>query len=131
MSRLSRGLFLALVLAQAGHSVEEYSARLYDVLVPARLVSDFLSSDRRIGFAVFNVSLVAFGLWCYFGPVRHARPSARALAWFWVVLEFLNGAAHIGWALSAGSYRPGLATAPFLVATGADSGLDAWSPREV
>lgn len=38
------------------------------------------------------------------------------LAWFWVVLEFLNGCAHITWAASAGAYRPGLATAPVLVA---------------
>jgi hypothetical protein len=116
MSRLGRSAFLALILAQAGHSVEEYLARLYDVLAPARFVSGLLSSDRRIGFVIFNVSLVAFGLWCYFGPVRHARQSAPALAWFWVVLELLNGAAHMTWAMSVGAYRPGLATAPVLVA---------------
>ena len=116
MSRLSRSAFLALILAQAGHSIEEYFGRLYDVLAPARFVSGLLSSDRRIGFVIFNVSLVAFGLWCYFGPVRHARQSALALAWFWVVLELLNGATHIAWAMSVGAYRPGLATAPVLVA---------------
>lgn len=115
MSRLGRGAFLALILAQAGHSIEEYLGRLYDVLAPARFVSSLLFGDRRTGFVIFNVSLVAFGLWCYFGPVRHARQSAPVLAWFWVVLELLNGAAHITWSMSAGAYRPGLATAPVLL----------------
>ena len=40
MSRSSRILFLALILAQAGRSIEEYSTRLYDVLAPARLRRD-------------------------------------------------------------------------------------------
>jgi len=115
MNRLSRNAFLALILTQGGHSTEEYLARLYAVLAPARFVSGLLFSDRRIGFVIFNVSLVAFGLWCYFGPVRNARKSATALAWFWVVLELLNGAAHIIWAMSVGAYRPGLVTAPVLV----------------
>jgi hypothetical protein len=64
---------------------------------------------------IFNSSLVAFGLWCYFGPVLHARRSATALAWSWAVLEMMNGAAHVIWAASVGGYRPGLVTAPFLV----------------
>jgi hypothetical protein len=116
MNRPSRNAFLALVLAQAGHSFEEYFGRLYDVLAPVRFVSGLLWEDRRIGFAVANVSLVAFGLWCYFGPVRQDRPSAAALAWFWVVLELLNATVHVIWAISAGAYRPGLVTAPALAA---------------
>ena len=116
MSRSICFLFLALILVQAGHSMEEYSTQLYDVLIPARIVSGFISDDHRVGFAIFNISLVAFGLWCFFGPVLHASRSALALAWFWVVLELLNGCAHIAWAASAGAYRPGLATAPILLA---------------
>jgi hypothetical protein len=85
MNRLSRNTFLALILTQAGHSTEEYFARLYAVPAPARFVSGLLFSNRRIGFVIFNVSLVAFGLWCHFSPVRHARRSATALAWFWVI----------------------------------------------
>jgi Protein of unknown function with HXXEE motif len=118
MSRSSRVAFLALVLAQAAHSVEEYQTRLYDVFPPARFVSGLLSADRRVGFVIFNVSLVAFGLWCFFGPIRGARPSARPLAWAWASVETANGIGHIAWALAAGAYRPGLATAPFLVAIG-------------
>src|SRR6476660_7313284 len=115
MNRLSRDAFLALILTQAAHSTEEYFTRLYEVLAPARIVSGFLFGDPRIGFVIFNVSLVVFGLWCYFGPVRHGSRSATALAWFWAVLEMLNGAVHIVWAIAVGSYRPGLLTAPLLV----------------
>jgi hypothetical protein len=115
MSRSGRIAFLALILAQAAHSIEEYFQRLYDVLAPARFVSGLFSNDHRIGFVIFNVLLVAFGLWCFFGPVLRGSRSAPGLAWFWVVLEFLNGCAHITWAASAGAYRPGLVTAPVLV----------------
>jgi hypothetical protein len=115
MNHQSSIMLLALILVQAGHSIEEYSTRLYDVLGPARFVSGLLAEDRRVGFAIFNVSLVAFGLWCFFGPVRHDAPSARALAWFWVVLELLNGLAHTTWSISVRAYRPGVATAPILV----------------
>ena len=116
MTGRGRTAFLALVLAQAAHSIEEYRTRLYDVLPPARFVSGLLAEDRRVGFAILNVSLIAFGLWCYLGPVRHGAPSARGLAWLWVALELSNGAAHAAWALSARAYRPGLATAPLLAA---------------
>src|SRR4029453_16767557 len=118
MSRSSRLAFLALVLAQAAHSIEEYRTRLYDVFPPARFVSGLVSADRRVGFIIFNVSLVAFGVWCFVGPIRGARPSARALAWAWAALEVANGLGHMAWALAAGGYRPGLASAPFLVAIG-------------
>ena len=121
-------MFLALVLVQAGHSMEEYSTRLYDVLAPAHFLSDLLSIDRRVGFVIFNVSLVAFGLWCFFGPVRHNARTARALAWFWALLELLNGLAHIAWAISVRAYRPGVATAPILVAVAL---ILAWQLRQV
>jgi hypothetical protein len=106
--------FLALILAQACHSVEEYFTRLYDRFPPARLVSDLFGLPRPLGFIAFNVSLVAFGLLCYAGPVRRGSRGALPLAWFWVVLETLNACGHVAWAVSAGGYRPGLATAPLL-----------------
>ena len=115
MNRASRSTFLALVVVQAAHSIEEYSTRLYDLLPPARFVSGLLSNDHRIGFVIFNVSLVTFGLWCYFGPLSRGTPSGLPLAWFWVVLELLNGLAHAVWTAWAGEYRPGIATAPLLV----------------
>lgn len=118
MTRRIRLALLSLVLVQAAHSIEEYATRLYDVLPPARYVSGLLFSDRRIGFVLFNAALVAFGLWCALGAFRgeERRPRAVSLAWFWAVLETGNGLAHIGWAAFAGGYRPGLATAPLLLA---------------
>ena len=116
MTRPIRNAFLALIAVQAVHSIEEYLTRLYDRLAPARYVSGLVFADRRIGFVIFNVSLVAFGLWCWYGPIRRDTPSAAALAWFWVLLETLNGLAHATWAIRASGYRPGLATAPLLMA---------------
>jgi len=116
VSRAARVAFLALVLAQACHSVEEYRNRLYDVLAPARYVSGLIAEDRRVGFVIFNAGLAALGLWCFFGPIRHGRPSARAIAWAWAALEAANGSVHILWSLAAGGYRPGLFTAPVLLA---------------
>jgi hypothetical protein len=128
MPRSARAAFLAVVLAQAGHSIEEYRNRLYEVLAPARYVSGLISGDHRVGFVIFNAALVAAGLWCYLGPIQRGWPSARALAWAWVLLESANGTIHIFWAVSAGAYRPGLYTAPLLLASAL---ILAWQLRRV
>jgi hypothetical protein len=114
----ARKIFLALILAQAIHSVEEYVFRLYDVLAPARYVSSLFGVDRQIGFVVVNSALVLFGLWCWRARVRRGRPSARAFAWVWALLEIANGCAHVALAAVAGGYFPGLATAPLLIGLG-------------
>ncbi len=113
-----RNIFLALILAQAAHSVEEYVLRLYDVLAPARYVSSLFGIDRQIGFVLVNMALVLFGLWCWRARVRPGRRSARAFAWFWALLEIANGCAHVALAVMAGGYFPGLATAPLLLGLG-------------
>ena len=118
MRSSGRTAFLALILAQAAHSVEEYAFRLYDVLAPARYVSGLFGVDRPVGFAVVNTALVLFGLWCWGARVRPGRPSARAFAWFWALLEIANGCAHLALAAMAGGYFPGLATAPLLIGLG-------------
>ena len=118
MDGRSRILFALLIAAQAAHSTEEYLTRLYDVLAPARAVSEALGFDRSIGFLIANAALIGFGLWCYFARVRPGRRGARGFAWFWALLETANGLAHGGLALAAGGYFPGLATAPLLLALG-------------
>jgi hypothetical protein len=111
--------FLLLILAQAAHSVEEYVFRLYDLFLPARFVADRFGIDRATGFVIANSLLVLFGLWwCWIAQVRPQRRGARGLAWFWAVLETCNGLAHVGLALAAGGYFPGVATAPLLLAFG-------------
>ncbi|HYD37465.1 MAG TPA: hypothetical protein VEA60_07620 [Allosphingosinicella sp.] len=100
-------IFLALILAQAAHSVEEYVFRLYDVLAPARYVSGLFGLDRQIGFVLVNSALVLFGLWCWQARVRAGRPGWRGLAWSWALLEIANGCAHVALAIAAGGYFPG------------------------
>jgi hypothetical protein len=90
--------FGALVLAQSLHSIEEYVGRL----------------ER--GFIVANVALVAFGLWCWWWPVRRGWPSAVPLAWAWVAIETINGIGHPLWTLRLAGYTPGVGTAPILLA---------------
>jgi hypothetical protein len=114
-----RSVFLLLVAAQALHSVEEYVWRLYDVLAPARYVGTLLGFDPQLGFAITNIALFAFGLWCYLARVQPRRGAWRALAWGWAVVEIANALAHGALALAAGGYFPGLATAPLLLALGA------------
>ena len=114
MDRSSRRAFLFLVLVQATHSIEEYATGLYEVFAFTGFVSGLVANDLGAGFAIINIAFVAFGLWCYFVPVRLAWPSARSWAWLWVVVELVNGIGHTGLALSSGGYFPGAVTAPVL-----------------
>jgi hypothetical protein len=116
MDARSRAAFGLLILAQAAHSVEEYVHRLFDVFAPARLVSGLVSSDAAVGFALVNITIVAFGAWCYLARVRPSHPSARGYAWFWTCLELANGVGHVMLSVRRGGYFPGLATAPLLIA---------------
>jgi hypothetical protein len=107
--------FLALVVIQAAHSVEEYVGRLYEVFPPARAVSGLISADLERGFVIFNVALVTFGLCCFIWPVRRQWPAAIPLAWLWVVIELINGIGHPFWTLAEWKYTPGVITSPFLL----------------
>ena len=107
--------FGALVLVQAAHSVEEYVGRLWESFPPARVLTRLVSQDLELGFLVINVSLVAFGFWCFLWPVRRGWPSAVPLAWAWVAIEIINGVGHPIWTLQQRSYTPGVATAPLLL----------------
>ena len=111
-----RRAFLALTVAQAAHSIEEYTFGLYAVFAPARFASGLVSNDLATGFAILNAALVAFGGWCYLARVRTGAMSARAWIWPWVVIEFVNGMTHPALAITRGSYFPGVATAPLLLA---------------
>jgi hypothetical protein len=107
--------FLALVVVQAAHSVEEYVGRLYEVFPPARFLTGLISSDRQNGFVILNVLLVAFGLWCFFWPVRKQWASAAGFIWIWIAIEFVNGIGHPLWSIVNAGYTPGVATAPVLL----------------
>jgi len=126
MDPKSRAAFLALIALQMLHSIEEYSLRLYEVFPPARALSLFLSTNPRVGFAVANTGVVAFGLWCYVARIRPGRPSARFWAWAWVLLELGNGVGHTLFAIATGGYFPGVATAPLLFVVAAYLGALLW-----
>jgi hypothetical protein len=123
MKALSQNLFLCLIISQAAHSIEEYYFRLYDVLAPARFISRLVSSNLALGFAVANICLVLFGLWCYLARVRKPDATGRSWAWFWAILEAANGTNHLILAASSGGYFPGAATAPLLLGLSVSLGL--------
>ena len=108
-------LFAALILTQAVHSLEEYAGELYRSFPPARFVSGLISSDHQRGFAIANLVIVAFGLWCVLVPVGRGWRSARAIAAIWAAVEMVNGAGHLLWTAYQGGYTPGSATAPVLL----------------
>ena len=107
--------FAALIVMQAAHSVEEYVGRLWETFLPARVLSESISSDGETGFIVINIGLVLFGLWCLFIPVNRGWRSASGFIWFWIVIEMINGIGHPLWSLRQGGYTPGAVTAPILL----------------
>jgi hypothetical protein len=115
MDRRIKIAFLALVLTQIAHSVEEYGFRFYAVFPPARLLNELLPGFTRPGFMIFNTLLACFGLWCFFVSVRPGTKSARKWIWLWVVIELFNGFGHPAWAIAARAYVPGLATSVLLL----------------
>jgi hypothetical protein len=117
MDARSRTAFALLIVAQAAHSVEEYEFRLFETFGPAGFVSRLFSSDAATGFAVANLAIVLFGLWCYAARVRTMHPSAPVYAWSWTCLELANGMVHLVLAISRGGYFPGVGTAPLLLAS--------------
>jgi hypothetical protein len=116
MSEQSKYAFLALILVQCAHSVEEFTHRLWEVLAPARVISGLVSSDPATGFIIVNAIVILFGLWCYFGRVLPDHPSAKGFVWLWITLETMNGIGHPAMAIAASGYTPGVATAPLLLA---------------
>jgi hypothetical protein len=112
--RFERATFLALIVVQGAHSIEEYVFGLYEVFAPARFASGLVSNDLATGFAILNVTIVAFGIWCYAARVGPGRPSAPGWIWAWILLELGNGVVHTTMAVLRGGYFPGVATAPLL-----------------
>lgn len=113
----ARSALLASVFVQAAHSLEEYFTRLWEVFPPARLLTSAVSDDLELGFIVVNTSVVAFGALCF-------TTRWRGLIWMWTVMELINGSGHLVWAVWAGSYVSGLATAPVLLALAAILAFD-------
>ena len=121
--------FLCIVFSQTLHSLEEYYFSLWEVFAPARIASNFVSSDVETGFIIINTSVVLFGLWTYYWPVSQAWRPAVALMWFWIVFELANSAGHAFFAVGAGGYFPGIYTAPLLFASCCYTGMIILQPK--
>ena len=115
MSDKTKIIFLALVLTQALHSIEEYIGKLWEVFPPARYLTGLISRNHETGFIIINVSIFLFGLWCWLMPIRKNLTYATGLIWVWIIIELINGIGHPAWALYRQSYEPGVATAPLLL----------------
>jgi hypothetical protein len=116
MDKSSKAAFLALVLTQAIHSVEEYAFEFYQVFRPAQLLDGLFPGFAQPGFIAFNSLLLLFGIWCLVFQIGRNAPKARFWAWVWVVIELYNGAAHALWAAVTASYNPGLVSSLVLFA---------------
>ena len=114
MDSITRNTFLALILTQAAHSIEEFLFALYDEFAPARFISGLLNEDLAAGFAMANTGFFLFGMWCYFARVRPGHPHAAAWMWPWIVVSLSNGVIHSAMAIQRGGYFPGVVTAPVL-----------------
>jgi hypothetical protein len=110
-----RVTFLALVLTQIAHSVEEYVFRFYEIFRPARFLNELVPGFAHPGFIILNTLLALFGLWCFLANVRPGTKSARDWVWIWVVIGLFNGLGHPVWAIATGGYVPGLASSPVLL----------------
>ncbi len=108
-------VFVALVLLQVVHSIEEYAFKFYRIFPPARRLGDLIPGISRSGFIIFNVLLVCFGLVSFAYWVRPARLGARPAICFWIVTELYNGIAHLVWAIAVQGYNPGLVSAAALL----------------
>ena len=108
-------VFILLVGVQALHSLEEYYFEFHEVFPPMRFLIGLVSQDLERGFVIVNSSIILFGLWCFWWPIRHGWRSAASFAWFWVCVELVNGIGHSTWSLLQRGYTPGLITALVLL----------------
>jgi len=109
--------FLLLILFQGFHSLEEYFAKLWEVLPPAAFISGLVSSDLRTGFMIINLGIFVFGVFSFFAATSPKHIRLPGLIWGWVIVETINGIGHPLWSLLTHRYVPGTVTAPLLAVT--------------
>ena len=114
MPAINDKLFIALIVSQAAHSVEEYVFRLYEVFEPARNLSGLISENHQLGFAIGNIVFVSFGVFCCIRVQKRAADAAVWI-WSWALLELANGTMHSIIAVQMNAYFPGVVTAPILI----------------
>jgi len=119
MNVRTKAAFLAMVVLQAAHSVEEIIFKFHEAFPPMQSIYRRAPSLAQPAFVLFNSVLILSALLCFFHWVRPARAGARAVLWVWVGIQLATVAAHVVWLALAGGYHPGLATVPALAAAAA------------
>ena len=113
MSRVE-SRFLALIVVQTVHSAEECVGRLWEVFPRAAFVAGLFSNNLALGFVIANLLVVTIGFWCFVWPVRHRWKAAKVVVVLWILIELINGSAHVARSILNWHYDPGVATAPLL-----------------
>lgn len=115
--------FLLLGLAQALHSIEEIWFHLYDfagkaAITASPIMSHFSSFRMKADiFAILNIIIIVIILGSVpFFENRHLW--AVRFAWFWAIVEMLNGLMHMTVAIIFSQYFPGSLSAPLLLLIG-------------
>jgi len=108
-------IFLALVIAQLMHSVEEVWFGLWRVIPPAYFIATLFTDNAGVGFLLANLALCLFGFWCFFARVLPGKSGAKFWMAFWALIELVNGIVHPVLSVVWGIYVPGTATAPLLL----------------
>ena len=106
--------FLAVVILQAFHSIEEYVGQLWENFPPATFLCGLISDGLEKGFLIINIGLFVAGLIVWWFVVKPNHAFAGFFIWFWIVIELINGVGHPVWSVMQNSYTPGLITAPLL-----------------
>jgi hypothetical protein len=113
--RRARQVYLAILLVQACHAVEEYALGFTEAFPPARALGRLLPGVARPGFVVFNALLLLSGLAGYLFCLRPWGQRAPLVLWVMIAIEGYNGFGHVIWALLVDGYDPGLITALILL----------------
>ena len=107
--------FIALILIQALHSYEEILFKLWEVLKPARFISQLLDDDLAYGFTIANIIIIFLGLICCILVFKFDDQNARKIVWFWVTVEYINFLIHSTNSLILMAYFPGVWSAQLLL----------------
>jgi Protein of unknown function with HXXEE motif len=115
MNKQIKTAFLAMIVLQTVHSIEEFLFKIYEVSPQMRLAFQHAPDLAKPAFIASNLLLNLFGFICFFYWVRPAKPAARRVVWIWVGIQFVTVAGHFIWAMKVSGYHPGLVTVPLFV----------------
>ena len=115
MNKQIKTAFLAMIVLQTIHSIEEFIFKIYAVSPQMKLVFQYAPDLAKPAFVASNLLLNLFGFICFFYWVRPAKPAARRVVWLGLGVQFVTVAGHFIWTIKVSGYHPGLATVPLFI----------------